>query len=67
METGIADGLARLRDKVDLPICADESVFDDKDTGQISERALADTEYQPAKSGGNTALASMPWPKMLKP
>ena len=52
------DGLARLRDKVDLPICADESVFDDKDALKLIRAGAADyLNIKLAKSGGiHTAL-----------
>ena len=52
------DGLARLRNKVDLPICADESVFDDKDALKLIRAGAADyLNIKLAKSGGiHTAL-----------
>jgi len=47
------DGLARLRDKVDLPICADESVFDDKDALKLVKLGAADyLNIKLGKSGG---------------
>ena len=47
------DGLARLRDKVDLPICADESVFDDKDALKLIRAGAADyLNIKLGKSGG---------------
>lgn len=50
--------LARLRDKVDLPICADESIFSDKDALKLVEMGAADfLNIKLAKSGGiHTAL-----------
>ena len=52
------DNLARLRDKVDLPICADESVFDDKDALKLIKAGAADyLNIKLGKSGGvHTAL-----------
>lgn len=52
------DGMARLRDKVDLPICADESVFDDKDALKLIRAGAADyLNIKLGKSGGiHTAL-----------
>lgn len=47
------DNLARLRDKVDLPICADESVFDDKDALKLIKQGAADyLNIKLGKSGG---------------
>ena len=47
------EGLARLRDKVDLPICADESVFDDKDALKLVKMAAADyLNIKLGKAGG---------------
>ncbi len=47
------DGLARLRDKVDLPICADESIFDDKDALKLIKRGAADyLNIKLGKAGG---------------
>lgn len=47
------DNLARLRDKVDLPICADESVFDDKDALKLIKLGAADyLNIKLGKSGG---------------
>ena len=47
------DNLARLRDKVDLPICADESVFDDKDALKLVKAGAADyLNIKLGKSGG---------------
>ena len=52
------DNLARLRNKVDLPICADESVFDDKDALKLIKQGAADyLNIKLGKSGGiHTAL-----------
>ena len=52
------DNLARLRDKVDLPICADESVFTDKDALKLVKAGAADyLNIKLGKSGGiHTAL-----------
>ena len=52
------DNLARLRDKVDLPICADESIFDDKDALKLIKLGAADyLNIKLGKSGGiHTAL-----------
>lgn len=49
---------ARLRDTVDLPICADESVFDDNDAIEIVRQDAADyLNIKLGKSGGiHTAL-----------
>jgi len=45
--------LARLRDKVNLPICADESVFDDKDALKLVAAGAADyLNIKLGKSGG---------------
>ncbi|ARN73786.1 mandelate racemase/muconate lactonizing enzyme family protein [Oceanicoccus sagamiensis] len=47
------DNLARLRDKVDLPICADESVFTDKDALKLVRSGAADyLNIKLGKSGG---------------
>ena len=47
------NNLARLRDKVDLPICADESVFDDKDALKLINAGAADyLNIKLGKSGG---------------
>lgn len=50
--------LARLRDNFDLPICADESVFDDKDALKVIKSGAADyINIKLGKSGGiRTAL-----------
>lgn len=52
------DNLARLRDKVNLPICADESVFDHRDTLKLIKQGAADYfNIKLGKSGGiHTAL-----------
>ena len=52
------DNMARLRKKVDLPICADESVFDDKDALKLIKLGVADyLNIKLGKSGGiHTAL-----------
>lgn len=52
------DNIARLRDKVDLPICVDESVFDDKDTLKLIKQGAADYfNIKLGKAGGiNTGL-----------
>lgn len=52
------EGLSRLRDKVDLPICADESMFDDKDALRLVKADAADyLNIKLGKSGGiHTAL-----------
>ena len=52
------DNLRRLRDKVALPICADESVFDDKDALKLVTQGAADyLNIKLGKSGGiHTAL-----------
>lgn len=52
------DNLVRLRAKVDLPICVDESVFDDKDALKLVKLGAADyLNIKLAKSGGiHTAL-----------
>ena len=52
------DNLARLRDKVDIPICADESVFDEKDALKLIKEGAADyLNIKLGKSGGiHTAL-----------
>ena len=47
------DNMARLRDKVDLPICADESLFDDKDALKILKLGAADyLNIKLGKAGG---------------
>ena len=47
------DNLARLRDKVDLPLCADESVFDDKDALRLVKAGAADyLNIKLGKAGG---------------
>ena len=47
------ENLARLRDKVDLPICVDESVFDDKDALKLVNAGAADyLNIKLGKSGG---------------
>ena len=52
------DNLRRLRDKVDLPVCADESVFDDKDALKLIQLGAVDyLNIKLGKSGGiHTAL-----------
>lgn len=52
------DNLARLRDKVDLPICADESVFNHHDALRLINQGAADyLNIKLGKSGGiGTAL-----------
>ena len=52
------DNLARLRDKVTLPICADESVFTDKDALKLIRQGAADIlNIKLGKAGGiHTAL-----------
>jgi L-alanine-DL-glutamate epimerase-like enolase superfamily enzyme len=52
------ENIARLRDKVNLPICADESVFDDKDALKLIRMGAADyLNIKLGKSGGiHTAL-----------
>ena len=52
------DNLARLRDKVDLPICADESLFTDKDALKLVRAGAADyLNIKLGKSGGiHTAI-----------
>lgn len=52
------DNLARLRDKVALPICADESVFDHRDALKLIRLGAADyLNIKLGKSGGiHTAL-----------
>ncbi|PHR92665.1 MAG: dipeptide epimerase [Robiginitomaculum sp.] len=52
------DGLAKLKQLVALPICADESVFDDADAQEILARGAADyLNIKLGKSGGiHTAL-----------
>ncbi len=47
------NNLARLRKKVDLPICADESVFDDKDALRLIMMGACDyLNIKLSKSGG---------------
>ena len=47
------ENLARLRDKVSLPICADESVFDDKDALKLIKAGAADyLNIKLGKAGG---------------
>ena len=47
------DNLARLRNTVDLPICADESVFDDKDALKLIKLGAVDyLNIKLGKSGG---------------
>lgn len=47
------DGLARLRQNVHLPICADESVFDDKDALKLIKLGAVDyLNIKLGKSGG---------------
>lgn len=47
------ENLARLRDKVSLPICADESVFTDKDALKLVRQGAADyLNIKLGKSGG---------------
>jgi L-alanine-DL-glutamate epimerase-like enolase superfamily enzyme len=52
------ENLRRLRDKVNTPICADESVFDDKDALKLVSMGAADyLNIKLVKSGGiSTAL-----------
>ena len=52
------DNLARLRDKVELPVCADESVFDHHDALKLIKQGAADyLNIKLGKSGGiHTAL-----------
>ena len=52
------DNIARLRNKVDLPICVDESVFDDKDAFKLVKTGAADyLNIKLGKAGGiNTGL-----------
>jgi L-alanine-DL-glutamate epimerase-like enolase superfamily enzyme len=52
------DNIARLRDKVPLPICADESVFDHRDALKLVRQGAADyLNIKLGKSGGiHTAL-----------
>ena len=52
------DNLRRLRDKVSLPICADESLFDDRDALKLVSSGAADyLNIKLGKSGGiHTAL-----------
>jgi len=52
------DNLRRLREKVSLPICADESVFDDKDALKLVKAGTVDyLNIKLGKSGGiHTAL-----------
>ena len=47
------DNLARLRNRVDLPICADESVFNDKDALRLVKAGAADyLNIKLGKAGG---------------
>lgn len=47
------DNMARLRRKVDLPICADESIFDDKDALKLVKIGAADyLNIKLGKAGG---------------
>ncbi|PHZ86370.1 mandelate racemase/muconate lactonizing enzyme family protein [Paremcibacter congregatus] len=47
------EGLARLRDKVNLPICADESVFTDKDALKLIKQGACDyLNIKLGKAGG---------------
>ena len=47
------ENMARLRDKVELPICADESVFDDTDALRLARLGAADYfNIKLGKSGG---------------
>lgn len=47
------ENIARLRDKVDLPICVDESVFDDKDAYKLVKQGAADfLNIKLGKAGG---------------
>ncbi|WP_417466189.1 mandelate racemase/muconate lactonizing enzyme family protein [Kordiimonas sp.] len=47
------DGFVRLREKVDLPICADESVFTDKDALKLMRAGAADyLNIKLGKAGG---------------
>ena len=52
------DNIARLRNKVDLPICVDESLFDDKDAFKLVKMGAADyLNIKLGKAGGiNTGL-----------
>lgn len=52
------ENLRRLRDKVAMPICADESVFDDKDAFKLASTGAVDyLNIKLGKSGGiHTAL-----------
>ena len=52
------EGLAQLRGKVDIPLCADESVFDDKDALSLVRAKAADyLNIKLGKAGGmHTAL-----------
>lgn len=52
------DNMARLRNKVDLPICADESLFDDKDALKLIKLGAVDyLNIKLGKAGGiNTGL-----------
>ncbi len=47
------DDMARLRNKINIPICADESVFDEKDAFKICKMGAADyLNIKLGKSGG---------------
>ena len=50
------DNLARLRDTVDLPICADESVFDEKDALKLVKQGAVD--YLNIKLGKSAGIAT---------
>lgn len=52
------ENLARLRNKIDLPLCADESIFDDKDALKLIKLGAVDyLNIKLGKSGGiSTAL-----------
>ena len=47
------DDMVRLREKINIPLCADESVFDDKDAFKICKKGAADyLNIKLGKSGG---------------
>ncbi|MHA1766925.1 MAG: dipeptide epimerase [Promethearchaeia archaeon] len=47
------EDMVRLREKIDIPVCADESVFDDKDAFKICKMGAADyLNIKLGKSGG---------------
>jgi len=47
------DDMVRLREKINIPVCADESVFDDKDAFKICKMGAADyLNIKLGKSGG---------------